>query len=327
VLSAKKLKKSPVAIEQAQSLGFEVNRKSRMQQIKEQKFLILMALPFVIWILIFAYIPIIGWVMAFQNYRPHLGFFGSEWVGFYQFQNLFESRLFFQALRNTLAMGIMGLVFGFLSTITFAILINELRFTKFKRITQTVSYLPHFVSWVIVANLVITMLSPSGAINELLLFLGIIDAPIHYMAQPGMFWWIITFAEVWKSTGWGAIIYLAAMAGIDPGLYEAAEVDGANRWRKIWHITLPGIRPTIIVLIVMSIGNLINIGFERQMLLGNNIVASQAMVIDRYALDFGIGMFRLSYGTAIGIFRSVISIILLFLANGFAKKIGEGRIM
>lgn len=301
--------------------------KRKWKQIKEQKFLIFMAFPFVIWLIVFRYTPILGWIMAFQDYRPQYGFFEQEWVGLANFRELFQSQMFHQALKNTLGMGLLGLVFGFLSTITFAVLINELRFTKLKRLTQTISYLPHFVSWVIVANLVTTMLAPDGVVNQLLVYLGILNDPVHFMAQPNLFWGIVTAAEVWKSTGWGAIIYLAAMAGIDPGLYEAAQVDGANRFQRILHITLPGIRPTIIVLLIMSIGNLINIGFERQMLLGNNIVANQALVIDRYALDYGIGLFRFSYGTAIGMFRSAISIVLIFLANGFAKKIGEGRIM
>lgn len=301
--------------------------KRKWKQIKEQKFLILMSLPFVIWLIVFRYLPILGWTMAFQDYKPQNSFFEQEWVGFAHFIELFQDQMFHQALRNTLGMGFLGLIFGFLASITFALLINELRFNKFKRFTQTVSYLPHFVSWVIVANLVTTMLATDGAVNQLLVFLGILDDPVHFMAQPRMFWGIVTAAEVWKSTGWGAIIYLAAMAGIDPGLYEAAQVDGANRLQKIIHVTLPGIRPTIIVLLIMSIGNVINIGFERQMLLGNNIVANQALVIERYALDYGIGLFRFSYGTAVGIFRSAISIILIFIANGFAKKIGEGRIM
>lgn len=309
----------------------EKKRAKRLKQIKEQKFLMIMALPFVVWIAIFSYIPIIGWVMAFQDYQIRPGLFGflynQEWVGLTHFRELLNSTQFLNAFRNTLGMGFLGIIFGFLSTITFAILVNELRFTRFKKITQTISYLPHFVSWVIVANLVITMLAPSGAINDLLMFLGIISEPIHFMANPRMFWGIVTISDVWKSVGWGAIIYLAAMAGIDGGLYEAAEMDGANRWRRIWHITLPGIRPTIIVLVVMSIGHLVNIGFERQMLLGNNITISRAMVIDWYALEYGIGLFRLSYGTAVGIFRSLISITLLFIANGFAKKFGEGRIM
>ncbi|WP_186578220.1 ABC transporter permease [Aquibacillus kalidii] len=301
-------------------------KKGFWKQVKNQKALILMSLPFVIWLIIFKYIPVGGWVMAFQNYKPQNGLFDQEWVALKHFKDLFNEPMFYRALENTLGMGILGLVFGTISAIIFALLLNELRLLHFKKFTQTVSYLPHFVSWVIGANIVITMLSQDGVINNLLMGIGIINEPIGFMANPDMFWGIVTVADVWKETGWNAIIYLAAMAGVDPQLYEAAKVDGASRIRQMWHITLPSIRPVIIVLLILSIGNLINIGFEKQMLLGNNIVAEKALVIDLYALDYGIGMFRYSFGTAIGIFKSVISIILIIICNQFAKRIGEGRV-
>lgn len=297
------------------------------KKIKEQRGLILMALPFVIWILVFNYSPLIGWVIAFQDYKPQNGFFGSEWVGFKHFIDLFNEPLFYTALKNTIGMGGLGLIFGTLSSITFALMLNEIRFTKFKRFTQTVSYLPHFVSWVVVANIVIQSLSPSGVVNELLMSWNIIERPINFMAQPDYFWGIVTISDVWKETGWNAIIYLAAMTSIDQEMYEAARVDGATRLQQMRHITLPSIRPIIIVLMIMSIGNLINIGFEKQMLLGNNIVADQALVIEKYALDYGIGMFRFSFGTAIGIFKSVVSIFLIVIFNSIAKRTGEGQLM
>ncbi|WP_018931110.1 ABC transporter permease subunit [Gracilibacillus lacisalsi] len=306
--------------------GPDPGNKGFFKRLSKQKALFLMSFPFVIWLLIFKYIPVAGWVMAFQDYKPQLGILEQEWVGFKHFKDLFNEPMFYRALENTLGMGILGLVFGTLSAIAFALLLNEVRFLTLKKWTQTISYLPHFVSWVIVANIVITMLSPEGIINNLLVGSGILDRPINFMAQPDMFWGIVTAADVWKETGWNAIIYLAAMAGVDPQLYEAAKVDGASRWRQMWHITLPSIRPVIIVLLILNIGNLINIGFEKQMLLGNNIVAEKALVIDLYALDYGIGMFRYSFGTAIGIFKSVISIILILICNGFAKRIGEGRV-
>lgn len=295
-------------------------------KIKTQKALIFMSFPFVIWLFIFKYIPLFGWTMAFQDYNPAESIFNQEWVGLKHFKDLFNEPLFYQSLKNTIGMGVLGLVFGTLSAIGFALLINEVRFLYFKRITQTISYLPHFVSWVIVANIVITMLSQDGVVNNILMSLNIIDKPILFMAKPNYFWGIVTVADVWKETGWNAIIYLAALAGIDPQLYEAARVDGANRWRQMWHITLPGIRPVIIVLLILNIGNLINIGFEKQMLLGNNIVADKALVLDLYALNYGIGMFRYSFGTAIGIFKSVISIILIVIFNNLAKRYGDGGI-
>lgn len=299
---------------------------SFFKRMMSQKMLIAMSLPFVLWLIIFRYVPVVGWLMAFQDYKPQNGFFGNEWVGLKHFRDLFNEPTFFRALENTIGMGVLGLVFTTIAAITFALLLNEMRFLRFKKLTQTISYLPHFVSWVIVANIVTTMLSIEGPINSLLTSIGLLDDPINFMTKPGMFWGIVTSAEVWKSTGWNAIIYFAAMAGIDPQLYEAAKVDGASRLRQMWHITLPSIRSVIIVLLILSIGNLINIGFEKQMLLGNNIVMDKAIVIDLYALNYGIGMFRYSFGTAIGIFKSVVSVILILIANGFAKKIGEGRV-
>ncbi|MDL4841900.1 ABC transporter permease [Aquibacillus rhizosphaerae] len=301
-------------------------KKGFWKRASRQKALILMSFPFVIWLIVFKYIPIGGWLMAFQDYKPQFGMFDQEWVGLQHFKDLFQEPMFYQALENTLGMGILGLVFGTLSAITFALLLNEVRLITFKKLTQTISYLPHFVSWVIGANIVITMLAQEGVINNILVGLGLIDSPIGFMSNPDLFWGIVTVADVWKETGWNAIIYLAAMAGVDPQLYEAAKVDGASRLRQMWHITLPSIRPVIIVLLILSIGNLINIGFEKQMLLGNNVVADKALVIDLYALDYGIGMFRYSFGTAIGIFKSVISVILILICNQFAKKIGEGRV-
>lgn len=305
------------------------NRKKRVtwKKIKDQKGLILMALPFVIWLLIFSYAPLVGWVVAFQDYLPQNGFFGSEWVGLKHFKVLFDEPLFYKALKNTLGMGSLGLIFGTLSSISFALILNEVRFSRFKKLTQTISYLPHFVSWVVVANIVIQTLSTTGVVNETLQALNIISKPINFMAQPNYFWGIVTAADVWKETGWSAIIYLAAMTSIDQEMYEAARIDGANRWQQMWNITLPSIRPIIIILLIMSIGNLVNIGFEKQMLLGNNIVANQALVIEKYALDYGIGMFRYSFGTAIGIFKSVVSIVLIFIFNSIAKKTGEGQLM
>ena len=309
----------------APAAGISAKKRSFIKVMKEQWLLIAMAVPFIVWLFVFAYIPIWGWTMAFQNFRPGLNFFEQEWAGFSHFMDAFGHNQFWNAFRNTIGMGVLGLVFGFLSTISFAILINEIRFSRFKKIVQSISYLPHFVSWVIVANLVTTLLAPTGIVNEMLQAMGF--ESIHFMQEHNIFWGLVTGSEVWKSTGWGAIIYLAAMAGIDPGLYEAAEVDGANRWRKIWHITLPGIRPTIIVLLIMSIGNVVNVGFERQMLLGSTAIRSVAHTIDWYALDFGINMMRFSYGTAVGIFRSVISVTLVVIANMLAKKFGEGGIM
>ncbi|MDR3593760.1 ABC transporter permease subunit [Clostridium sp.] len=299
-------------------------KKITWKLIKKQKFLMFMSMPFVVWLIIFAYIPLIGWVTAFQDYRPEKGFLDQKWVGLKYFKELFAEPQFYQSMQNTIAMSLLGLVFGTTCAIGFALLLNEVRNVKFKKCVQTISYLPHFISWVVAASIITSMLSPSGIVNELLLKFHILSTPKSFMSDPNLFWGILTASDIWKEVGWGAIIYLAAITSIDPELYDAAKVDGAGRLRQMISITLPSIKPTIVVLLIMSIGNLLNIGFEKQMLLGNPIVADKSLVIDKYALDYGIGMFRYSYGTAIGIFKSVVSIILIFGANRLAKKSGEG---
>ena len=294
----------------------------------QNRYLYAMSLPFVAWVFVFSYLPLWGWTMAFQKFRPGRGFFDQQWVGFEHFKTLFQDDMFYLVMRNTLAMSFMGLIAGFAVPILFAVLLNEVRHVFFKRFVQTVSYLPHFVSWVVVAGIVTKMLSTdNGAINDLLMWLGVISEPIQFMAKGEWFWGIVTASDVWKETGWNAIIYLAAIAGISPELYEAAKVDGASRIRQMWHITLPGIRSTIIILLIMSIGHLISIGFEKQFLLGNNLVSDYSNVLDLYALNYGLGMGRFSFGTAINIFNSVVSLMLLFAANGLFKKITKESIM
>ena len=248
-------------------------------------------------------------------------------MGLDHFAALFADDKFYLVLRNTLAMSFMGLIVGFTIPILFAVLLNELRGSVFKRTVQTISYLPHFVSWVVVAGIVTKMLSTDGgAVNQLLMWLGLIDQPIQFMAQGNLFWYIVTGSDIWKEMGWSAIIYLAAISGIDQEQFEAAKVDGASRLRQIWHITLPSIAPTIAILMIMSIGHLISIGFEKQFLLGNPLVVDYSQVLDLYALNYGLGMGRFSFGTAIGMFNSVVSIILLLLANGVFKNSRSNRL-
>ena len=303
-----------------------MREKSLSKKLFEQRYLLILSVPFIIWLAIFKYIPLVGWVMAFQDFKPHLGFFDQTWVGLKHFRDLFKAPLFYRALQNTLGMSILGLIFGFVTSIGFAVLLNELRFLSFKRFTQTVSYLPHFVSWVVVANIITSLLSINGPVNEILISIRVFSEPVNFMIKPEYFWWLVVFSDIWKEMGWSAIIYLAAMAGIDSQIYEAAEIDGVNRFQKIWYITLPGISATIIILLIISIGNIINIGFEKQLLLGNAVTATKSLVLDKYALDYGIGLFRYSFGTAIGIFKSVVSIILLLLANFLARRSGTGRL-
>ncbi|MGG4205505.1 sugar ABC transporter permease [Paenibacillus jamilae] len=306
----------------------ERGRKGLWDSVKQQKYLYFMSIPFVIWVFVFSYLPLWGWTMAFQNYKPAKSFTDQKWVGLNNFIELFQDERFYLVLRNTLAMSLMGIIFGFVVPIFFAILLNELRGMLFKRFVQTISYLPHFVSWVVVAGLVTKMLSIDGGIvNDILVALHIVDEPIQFMAKGSWFWYIVTASDIWKETGWNTIIYLAAITGIDQEQYEASRVDGASRWRQMWHITLPGIRSTIAVLFIMAIGHLVSNGFEKQFLLGNSLVTDYSEVLDLYALNYGINLGRFSYGTAIGIFNSLVSILLLFTANGIFKKLTKESIM
>lgn len=294
---------------------------NRWKVIRNQKFLVFMSLPFILWVIIFKYIPLWGWTMAFQDYKPGVPFFQQSWVGFKYFTTMFQDPQFYLVMRNTLAMSLLSLAFGFTLPIVMAILLNEIGNMAFKRTLQTISYLPHFVSWVIVASLFNKMLSIDGGIvNQILLSLHMVDKPVQFMAEPEYFWWIVTFTDVWKEIGWNSIIFLAAISGISPELYESATVDGAGRFRRIWHITLPGILPTVMVILIMSIGNIINIGFERQYLMRNSLVRDYSDVLDLYILDYGISAGRWAFGTAVGMFKSVVSVIMILFANGISKK-------
>lgn len=280
----------------------------------------MMVVIFVVWLIIFRYVPLWGWLMAFQDYKPWKPITDQEWVGLEQFVELFKDRDFYRSMRNTVAMSLLGLVVGFPIPIALALLINELGNKRFKRVVQTISYLPHFVSWVVIASIVFRVLSPLGVINNILLSFDIIDQPIAFMGEPRYFWWIVVFTDLWKEMGWNSIVYLAAMAGVSPELYEAATIDGAGRFKKMWHITLPSIMPTIIVLLVLSIGNIINIGFERQFLLRTASTRDVADVIDLYILNYGLGTGRFSFGTAAGVFKSMVSLLLLTLANWLSRR-------
>ena len=296
------------------------------KELVKQKVLLFWAAIFVVYGLIFYYVPLGGWIMAFQNYKPKTGLLHSKFVGLGKFKFLFEDQTFLKVIRNTLGMGVLNLVCTFVMAILFAILLNEIRSNMGKKTIQTISYLPHFLSWIIVTGILHDALSANGIINELLVNLHIIDTPISFFSIPQLFWPIVAFANVWKETGWNAIIYLAAITSIDPSLYEAAAIDGAGRWAKIKYITLPGIRPTIMILLLMNIGNVLNAGFEIQYMLGNGLIKNVSDTIDIYVLTWGISQSDYSLGTAAGIFKSVVAIILIVVANYVAKRSGEERL-
>ena len=297
-----------------------------MADFKRQRILIIWAVAIVIYGVVFHYAPLVGWLMAFQNYKPVTGLLHSQFVGLDKFKLLFSDVTFLRVIRNTLAMGIINLVATFVMAILFAILLNEMAFKGGKKVVQTISYLPHFLSWIIVTGILHDALSGTGIINTLLLHFGVIDQTINFFAHEKYFWPIVAFANVWKETGWNAIIYLAAITSIDPSLYEAAAIDGAGRWAKIKHVTLPGIKPTIMILLLMNVGNVLNAGFEIQYLLGNGLVQNVSQTIDIYVLKWGISQGDYSIGTAAGIFKSVVSIVLIVFFNHIAKKHGEERL-
>jgi putative aldouronate transport system permease protein len=293
-----------------------------------QRALVFMSVPFLIWLFIFKYMPLWGWTIAFQDYKPAKSFGEQKWVGFDHFRFLFEDERFTRVLRNTLAMSGINLVLGFLTAITLALLLNEVRKIAFKRLVQTVTYLPHFISWVVAASIVQTTLSPDGIINELLVRFGFVDkgSEILFLGIPEYFWGIFGASSVWKDVGWNTIVYLAAMTMVDPSQYEAAEMDGAGRLKRMWYVTLPGIKPVIIVLLIMNIGNLLESGFEPQYLLGNGMNIDYSENLDIFVLKYGISQGNFSLSIAAGMFKTIISFILLFGANNLAKRMGESRL-
>ncbi len=296
------------------------------RMVVRQKQLIFMSIPFVIYGFIFYYYPLAGWTMAFQRFKPAAE--NQMWIAWDKFKFLFSSKEFVMVFRNTVAMSFINLVFSLVFAIGFALLLNEVKSMKGKKVVQTISYLPHFLSWIIVAGIVSDVLAmETGIINDVLTSTNLISQSINFFSTPKYFWWIIAFAVVWKETGWNSIIYLAAMTSINPDLYEAASIDGAGRFKKMRHITLPGIKSTIFVLLIINLGMIMNSGFEAQYLLGRDLTKATSYVIDVFVLNncFGAGV-DFSIGTAAGIFKSVVSILLIFVANQVAKVAGEERL-
>ena len=281
-----------------------------------------MSLPLVVWVIIFAYLPLVGWVMAFQQFRPGTGLLRQTWVGLENFLGFFRDAKFYQVLRNTLVMSAAYVVFSFLCAVSLALLLNEVRSKPYKRFIQTVSYLPHFVSWVVVASLFYTVLATDGVLNRVLLGLGVVREGIPWLAGGRLFWPVVTVAQVWKTSGWSAIIYLAAISSIDPELYEAASVDGLGRFGKMIHVTLPGISGTMVILLVLSVGGLmLASGFDPSFLLGNNLTIAWSDNLAVYAYRYGIGMSRFSLSSAISVFNSLVSLVLLVAANRVATRL------
>ncbi|MBR5181663.1 MAG: sugar ABC transporter permease [Clostridiales bacterium] len=314
------------SINSLSSADLQPKKVNKWAEARRQPFLLISSALLLIYGIIFYYVPVLGWITAFQDYKPAKGFLKSQWVGFAKFQKLFENKTFFLAFRNTLAMGVINLVFHFVTAIAFALILNEVRVMFAKKFVQTISYMPHFLSWIIVTAIVRDILASDGIVNEFLMNVCGNDKAIDFFAVKGYFWWIVAAANVWKETGWNAIIYLAAITAIDPSLYEAADMDGASRFQKVWYITLPSLRPTIMILLLINIGNVLNAGFELQYILGNDVISDVSKILDVFILDWGISQFDFSLGTAAGIFKSVIALILVCLGNWTAKRTGDERL-
>jgi len=313
------MKPSASVIPSQRSFFFRLNR---------QRQILYMSLPIILYIILFVYVPLWGWTMAFQRYKPQNSFFKQQWIGLEWFKFLFDDKVFLKTLRNTVAMSVINTSLGFITAIGFALLLNEVKNILFKRAIQTISYLPHFLSWVIVTGLVSSMLTTdNGAINNAFMALGFIKEPVLWLAEPNYFWGIVGVTYVWKEVGWNTIIYLAAIAGIDPNLYEAAEIDGCNRYQKMWRITLPCIKPTIIILLIMSVGHILDAGFELQYLLRNGLVMDVSDTLDIYVLIYGLSRSNYSLATAAGMIKNIVNISLIFIANEIAKRAGEERLI
>lgn len=302
--------------------GAPLRRVSLATKIWRYRTLYLMTLPGIVYFLIFKYVPMGGLIISFQDYKPFLGIAGSPGVGFEHFVRLFTEDTFFMLMRNTLVLSLLLMLISFPVPIVLALMLNELRSKIFQRSVQTIIYIPHFMSWVIVVSIFYVMLTTDGgAINNLIVALG--GEPIGFLTDPDWLRPMYIFQHIWRTAGWGTIVYLAALTAVDPNLYEAAEIDGANRWRQTWHITLPAIRATIIVLFILSIGDFLELGFEHMFLLLNSMNREVAEIFDTFVYTAGIQNGQLSFATAVGLFKGLVGLILVIGANSLAKKFGE----
>lgn len=304
------------------AVSAQVKKKSELwKALARHKHLYLLGLPGIISFIIFKYFPMYGILIAFQDYNPFAGVLESEWVGLHHFERLFSDPDFFMILRNALVISLLGVLL-FPAPIVLALLLNELRSQLYKRMVQTVIYLPHFISWVIVVSLTYIFLSSEiGLINKLFLAMG--GEKVNFLFENEYFYPLIMSQDLWRNIGWGSIIYMAAIAGVDPSLYEAAKMDGAGRLKQIWHVTIPSIMPTIVILFILQLGSTLDVNFEQLWLMQNPLNTQISEVFETYVFKVGVGGAEYSYSTAIGIFKSVVGLILIVAANKLANKRGH----
>lgn len=298
------------------SLAMRIKR-----ELVKNRYLYLLAIPVIAFYALFLYGPMFGLVIAFKQYNIGQGILQSKWVGFQYFQEFFKSIYFSRTLLNTFIISFADILFGFPLPIIFALLLNELRGTRFKKTVQTVTYLPHFISMVVICGMITDFFSTDGVISRLIAMLG--GENMNYLASPKWFRTIFVGTNVWQSFGWNSIIYLAALTGVDAQLYEAATIDGAGRFKQLWHVTLPGILPTIMIMLIMRLGQVLSVGYEKIILLYSPSTYNVADVISSYVYRIGIGGSRYSYSAAVGLFQSVINVLMLLLANRLSAKFSE----
>lgn len=305
-------------------------RKITWDRVWAQRALLAMSVPLLLYQILFKYVPVYGWAIAFQHYKPGRGsIWNQQWVGLQNFHNLFtgvNGERFRRVVVNTMGQSVLTLIVGTFGAIVLALLLNEVKNLPFKRILQNITYMPHFLSWVIVASLASVALSlPSsgGFINQGLMSLHLVDHPVLFLTQPNFFWAIVAGTSLWKELGWNTILYLAAITAIDPGLYESAEVDGAGRYRKMWSITLPSIRPTIVVLLIINSGWILTTNFELPYFLGNGLVSDKSETIDVFVLRYGYQLGNYSLAVVAGIFKTIVAVILVGSANLAAKRLNQ----
>jgi ABC-type polysaccharide transport system, permease component len=288
---------------------------------KRNRSLYLMVLPVILFYILFHYKPMYGAIIAFQDYNPRQGVTGSEWVGFDQFIRFFTSPYFGRLVKNTLLLSVYGIIFGFPAPIILALLLNELRAKRFKKTVQTITYLPHFISLVVVTGIIKDFTQSTGLINDIIVMFG--GERSSLIQNPALYRTIYIVSDIWQGIGWGSIIYLSALSGVDQQLYEAASIDGAGRWKQLLHVTLPGIAPTIVIMLIMRMGQLLGTGYEKTILLYNEATYETADVIASYIYRVGILERNWSYSTAIGLFNSVINLALLIATNKISRRVSE----
>ena len=304
------------------AVNARLNRPERIRMaFKRCWILYLMIIPVVAYYVIFHYLPMAGLVIAFKDYRVARGILGSKWVGFKHFQDFFSSYYFGRLLRNTLTISLSSILFGFPAPIIFALLLNEVRNQKFKRVVQTVTYMPHFISLVVICSLIRMFTAENGLIVGMLSWFGF--EPVSLLSKKQYFVPIYVLSNIWQGFGWDSIIYLSALTAIDPGLYEAATIDGANRWKQTLHVTLPGIASTIIILLILRMGSVMSVGYEKIILLYNEGIYETADVISTFVYRKGLESFQWSYSTAVGVFNSVINFLVVFLFNRISRRVSD----